>query len=46
MTEAHRMGLKVMVDVVANHMGNGKDGFNSNFPFNQSDHYHDYCSIN
>lgn len=34
-----------MVDVVANHMGNEDTNFKVNTPFNDSEHYHDYCEI-
>lgn len=34
-----------MVDVVANHMGKDYDGYQSNYPFNSKEHYHDYCKI-
>ena len=47
-SKAQSMGIWVMVDIVANHMGTPQSpgdyrGFN---PFNQAYHYHDYCSIN
>lgn len=41
----HSKGIWVMVDVVANHMGNTNQIYASNNPFNSSDHYHDYCVI-
>eukprot|EP00128_Syssomonas_multiformis_P014785 Colp12_sorted_trinity150504_noHs@8715 len=45
----HARDIWVVVDVVANHMGNQKGNVNdfSMFqPFNSSDHYHNYCIIN
>lgn len=47
-SKAQSMGIWVMIDVVANHMGFAQTagdyaGFN---PFNQKYHYHDYCHIN
>jgi alpha-amylase len=45
----HKRGMFVMLDVVANHMGNQPNGNFDDFslfnPFNSSDHYHDYCQI-
>jgi alpha-amylase len=41
----HAKGVLVMVDVVANHMGNLDTNFKVNTPFNDSAHYHDYCDI-
>lgn len=34
-----------MVDVVANHMGNTDTNFAVNTPFNNPQHYHDWCNI-
>lgn len=48
--ECHKRDIWVMLDVVANHMGNQKQGDWNNFsffvPFNQSQYYHPYCLIN
>ncbi|CAD8189678.1 unnamed protein product [Paramecium octaurelia] len=44
-TACHNKGVWVMVDVVANHMGNTNQDYTKNYPFNQSAHYHDYCII-
>lgn len=41
----HARGILVMVDVVANHMGNTDTNYSVNVPFNNSIHYHDYCQI-
>ncbi|CAD8089379.1 unnamed protein product [Paramecium sonneborni] len=41
----HQRDIWVMVDVVANHMGNTNLDFSQNYPFNQSSHYHDWCDI-
>ena len=44
---SHSLGLKVMVDVVFNHVGyvpNGDD-FSGIFPFNNQRHYHPWCEI-
>ena len=38
---AHRKGIWVMVDVVANHMGGTIASINDFYPFNQASHYHD-----
>ncbi|KAG9284771.1 hypothetical protein G9A89_000920 [Geosiphon pyriformis] len=50
--EAHKKGIWVMVDVVANHMGpqrglipGTKQYVESHIPFNRTRHYHDYCVI-
>ncbi|KAG9289543.1 hypothetical protein G9A89_002316 [Geosiphon pyriformis] len=50
--EAHKKGIWVMVDVVANHMGpqrglipGTKQYVESYIPFNRTNHYHDYCVI-
>lgn len=42
----HERDIWVMVDVVANHMGPVGTNYNLLYPFNQPDHYHDYCTIN
>jgi alpha-amylase len=42
---AHAKGLWVMVDVVANHVGNVDDAFDQISPFNSSAHYHPKCQI-
>lgn len=42
--EAHKRDIWVMVDVVANHMGNMDMDFSRNNPFNDSSHYHDFLS--
>ena len=39
--EAHQMGMWIMVDVVANHMGGVIGDINTFSPFNQNNHYHD-----
>ena len=48
-TRAQQLGMWVMLDVVANHMGNQPSGSLSNFsqfsPFDSSDSYHSYCQI-
>lgn len=44
-TACHEKGIWVMVDVVANHMGNTNQSYSANSPFNSADHYHDYCII-
>lgn len=41
----HERGILVMLDVVANHMGNLDTNFSPNHPFNDSSHYHDFCTI-
>jgi alpha-amylase len=41
----HQRGILVMVDVVANHMGNLDTNYAVNTPFNNASHYHDYCEI-
>lgn len=43
---AHSMGIWVMVDVVANHVGPVGDNFSGIYPFNQASHYHNKCQIN
>ena len=42
---AHSKGIWVMVDVVANHMGPVGENYSGINPFNQAEHYHDYCVI-
>lgn len=48
--ECHNRSIWVMLDIVANHMGNQASGdwsdFSSFNPFNQQGHYHPYCEIN
>ena len=39
------MGIWVMVDVVANHVGPVDHDFSRIFPFNQMSHYHRDCNI-
>ena len=45
----HSRDIWVMVDVVANHMGNQDSGnindFSNFYPFNKAEHYHKYCII-
>lgn len=41
----HERGILVMVDVVANHMGNLDTNFGVNNPFKDPSHYHDWCDI-
>lgn len=43
---AHSMGIWVMVDVVANHVGPVGDDFSQIYPLNQPYHYHKDCDIN
>ncbi len=43
---AHAIGIWVMMDVVANHVGPVGNDFSRIFPFNQQDHYHSNCDIN
>jgi len=43
--EAHKLGIWVMVDVVANHVGPIGMDFSQIYPFNKSEHYHDDCQI-
>ena len=43
--EAHKKGIWVMVDVVANHVGPVGEDYSSIYPFNQPSHYHEKCSI-
>lgn len=44
-TECHKRGIWVMVDVVANHMGNTDKNYSSNKLFTDAANYHDYCII-
>jgi alpha-amylase len=41
----HQRGIWIMLDVVANHMGNLDQVYTQNVPFNSSDHYHTFCII-
>ncbi|XP_077999587.1 beta/alpha-amylase-like [Glandiceps talaboti] len=41
--EAHMRDIWIMVDVVANHMGIGD--VTTYIPFDEYDHYHEYCEI-
>jgi alpha-amylase len=41
----HERNILVMVDVVANHMGNLDTNFGVNNPFKDASHYHDWCEI-
>ncbi|KAH7359782.1 glycoside hydrolase superfamily [Pyrenochaeta sp. MPI-SDFR-AT-0127] len=43
---AHAKGIYVMVDVVANHMGQGAIADNRPAPLNQASSYHSACDIN
>ena len=43
---AHSMGIWVMVDVVANHVGPVEHDYSSLYPFNRPEHYHADCDIN
>ncbi|KAI5927921.1 glycoside hydrolase superfamily [Camillea tinctor] len=43
---AHAKGIYIMVDVVANHMGNAAITDNSPEPMNQQSSYHSQCEIN
>lgn len=44
-TQCHNRGIWVMVDVVANHMGNTDQNYGSNKLFTDPSNYHDYCII-
>ena len=44
-TECHKRDIWIMVDVVANHIGNVGNDFNQVDPLNRAEHYHDYCEI-
>eukprot|EP00122_Pirum_gemmata_P005334 Pgem_evm1s4855 len=46
--ECHKRNIYIMIDVVANHMGNqpNRDDFSMFEPFNKPEHYHNYCDIN
>ncbi|EDQ92354.1 uncharacterized protein MONBRDRAFT_14014 [Monosiga brevicollis MX1] len=45
----HKLEIKVMLDVVINHVGNqdssDHNDFHQFYPFNSVDHYHSYCII-
>jgi len=41
----HQRNIWVMVDVVANHMGNLDQNYGQNVPFDSPDHYHNFCII-
>lgn len=43
---AHSMGIWVMVDVVANHVGPVGYDFGQIYPLNRPEHYHNNCPIN
>ncbi|KAL6704063.1 hypothetical protein ACN47E_008827 [Coniothyrium glycines] len=45
-SSAHAKGIYVMVDVVANHMGQGAIANNRPEPLNQASSYHSTCNIN
>ncbi|KAI1506243.1 glycoside hydrolase superfamily [Biscogniauxia marginata] len=45
-TAAHDKGIYIMIDVVANHMGNAAITDNSPEPMNQQSSYHSQCEIN
>ena len=40
------MGIWVMVDVVANHVGPVEHDYSRIYPFNRPEHYHADCDIN
>jgi len=42
---AHSMGMYIMVDIVANHMGRTHDNYADFIPFNNAGYYHNYCVI-
>lgn len=44
-SELHRRGMWIMVDVVANHVGPVGQEYSGINPFNQPNHYHSYCII-
>ena len=44
-SELHKRGMWIMVDVVANHVGPVGEDYSGINPFNQAEHYHDYCII-
>ena len=44
-TACHEKDIWVMVDVVANHVGPVGTDYSQIYPFNSSEHYHDYCNI-
>jgi alpha-amylase len=41
----HKRGMWIMVDVVANHVGPIGTSYDSIYPFNKAEHYHDKCDI-
>ena len=41
----HKRNMWIMVDVVANHVGPVGTDYSRINPFNQEEHYHDYCII-
>lgn len=43
---AHAMGIWVMVDVVANHVGPVEFDYSKIYPLNRAEHYHSNCDIN
>jgi len=43
--ECHAKDIWVMVDVVANHVGNIGEDFSKIIPFNRPDHYHEFCEM-
>eukprot|EP00343_Euplotes_focardii_P008497 CAMPEP_0205822688 /NCGR_PEP_ID=MMETSP0206-20130828/13615_1 /ASSEMBLY_ACC=CAM_ASM_000279 /TAXON_ID=36767 /ORGANISM="Euplotes focardii, Strain TN1" /LENGTH=394 /DNA_ID=CAMNT_0053119183 /DNA_START=225 /DNA_END=1409 /DNA_ORIENTATION=+ len=45
-SELHKRNMWIMVGVVANHMGPVGQDYSGINPFNQPEHYHDYCIIN
>jgi len=45
-TAAHNMGIWVMVDVVANHVGPIGTDYSKIYPLNKEEHYHTVCQIN
>jgi len=45
-TEMHRRGMWIMLDVVGNHVGPVQFDYSQIYPFNDAAHYHDYCIIN
>ena len=44
-SEMHKRGMWIMVDVVANHMGPVGMDFSGINPFNRGEHYHNPCQI-
>ena len=43
--EAHKRGMYVMVDVVANHVAPVGEDYRTINPFNRDEHYHENCDI-